>query len=417
MVTSVTNFAARDAADVEEIIRAAGAGSRPLEIVGRGTKRALGRPVAAEAALDLSALDKITLYEPEELVLTVEAGAPVDAVVAALAAMNQELAFEPMDVSGLLGATGGGTIAGMLATGFAGPRRVKAGGARDHFLGATAVSGFGETFKSGGRVVKNVTGYDLCKLLAGSWGTLAVMTEVTLKVSPKAETEVTLVLDGPAGEAAGRAMTAALGSSCDVSGAAHFPASALRGPLSLGAGGTLGAERAATLMRLEGIAVSVAERAETLRAMLSGSGKVERLDAADSAALWRRVRDVEPFSRAGPLSAWSLWRIVCPPARGCRLGEEIARACGGDAVIDWGGGLIWLAVPPSADAFATLVREAVAAAGGHAMLFRADAAMRGQVPVFGPLGDGIAVLNRAIKANFDPLAILNPGRMYAGGAS
>ncbi len=417
MVTAVTTLTARDAADVEEIIRAAGAGRRPLEIIGRGTKRALGCPVASEAMLDLSALDKITLYEPEELVLTVEAGAPIEAVLAALAERNQQLAFEPMDVSGLLGATGRGTIAGMLATAFAGPRRVKAGGARDHFLGASAVSGFGETFKSGGRVVKNVTGYDLCKLLAGSWGTLAVMTEVTLKVSPDAETEVTLVLDGVTGEAAGKAMTAALGSSCDVSGAAHIPASALRGPLALGGGGALDPARAATLLRLEGIAVSVAERAEILRAMLSGFGKVERLDAADSMALWRRVRDVDAFSLAGPLGAWSLWRIVCPPARGCRLGEDIARACGGDAVIDWGGGLIWLAVPPSPDAFATSVRGAVAAAGGHAMLFRADAAMRAAVPAFAPLDAGIAKLNRAIKANFDPLAILNPGRMDAGGAS
>lgn len=417
MVTAVTTLTARDAADVEEIIRAAGAGRRPLEIIGRGTKRALGRPVASEAMLDLSALDKITLYEPEELVLTVEAGAPIEAVLAALAERNQQLAFEPMDVSGLLGATGRGTIAGMLATAFAGPRRVKAGGARDHFLGASAVSGFGETFKSGGRVVKNVTGYDLCKLLAGSWGTLAVMTEVTLKVSPDAETEVTLVLDGVTGEAAGKAMTAALGSSCDVSGAAHIPASALRGPLALGGGGALDPARAATLLRLEGIAVSVAERAEILRAMLSGFGKVERLDAADSMALWRRVRDVDAFSLAGPLGAWSLWRIVCPPARGCRLGEDIARACGGDALIDWGGGLIWLAVPPSPDAFATSVRGAVAAAGGHAMLFRADAAMRAAVPAFAPLDAGIAKLNRAIKANFDPLAILNPGRMDAGGGS
>lgn len=417
MVTSVTTLTARDAADVEEIIRAAAAGRRALEIIGRGTKRALGRPVASEAMLDLSALDKITLYEPEELVLTVEAGAPIEAVLAALAERNQQLAFEPMDVSGLLGATGRGTIAGMLATAFAGPRRVKAGGARDHFLGASAVSGFGETFESGGRVVKNVTGYDLCKLLAGSWGTLAVMTEVTLKVSPDAETEVTLVLDGVTGEVAGKAMTAALGSSCDVSGAAHIPASALRGPLALGGGGALDPARAATLLRLEGIAVSVAERAEILRAMLSGFGKVERLDAADSMALWRRVRDVDAFSLAGPLGAWSLWRIVCPPARGCRLAEDIAGACGGDALIDWGGGLIWLAVPPSPDAFATSVRGAVAAAGGHAMLFRADAAMRAAVPAFAPLDAGIAKLNRAIKANFDPLAILNPGRMDAGGAS
>jgi glycolate oxidase FAD binding subunit len=401
-------LAIQEPGEIEEVIRVSMAARRTLEITGGGSKRAIGCPVGADAVLDLSALDRITLYEPEELVLTVQAGARLDAVAAVLAERNQELAFEPMDVSPLTGSSGSGTIGGMLSVGFAGPRRLKAGGPRDHFLGASAVSGHGETIKAGGRVVKNVTGYDMCKLLAGSWGTLAVMTEVTLKVMPRAESETTLVLSGLAEADAGRAMTAALGSPCDVSGAAHIPASALRG-----LGGRLGAldGRAATLLRVEGIAVSVASRADVLATTLSAFGAIERVEGVESAALWRAVRDVEPMALTGPLGAWAVWRIVCPPVAGCGLARELAGTCGGDALIDWGGGLVWLAVPPAPDAFASLVRGAAGAAGGHAMLFRAEETLRRQVPVFEPLPSGIAALNRGIKTNFDPLGILNPGRM------
>ena len=214
----------RDAADVEAAVRAAIAAEQPVEIVGHGSKRSVGHAMATNAVLDVSALNAVTSYEPNELIVTVQAGAPLSDVLSLIDSKNQEFAFDPMDTSVLLGtAAGQGTIGGMIGAGLAGPRRIKAGGARDHLLGAHAVSGFGDSFKAGGRVVKNVTGYDLCKLLAGSWGTLAVMTEVTLKVMPKAEAERTLVLRGLDDVAANRAMTAALGSPYDVSAAAHVP--------------------------------------------------------------------------------------------------------------------------------------------------------------------------------------------------
>src|SRR5262245_2838718 len=182
----------RDAGDVTAAVQWALANSKTLEIVGQGSKRALGRPAQTDATLDLSAIAGVTLYEPEELVLSARAGTLLAEIERLVAANNQELAFEPMDYGPLLGAAPGqGTIGGALATNLSGPRRLKAGAARDHFLGVTAVSGHGRAFKSGGRVVKNVTGYDLCKLLAGSWGTLAVMTDVTLKTLPRAETEAT----------------------------------------------------------------------------------------------------------------------------------------------------------------------------------------------------------------------------------
>ena len=234
---AVDTLKVRDAKDVEEVVRAAIASEQPLEIIGHGTKRAIGHPMATNAVLDLSALNAVSAYEPNELIITVQAGAPLADVQSLINSKNQQFAFEPMDTSALLGVSGNGTIGGMIGAGLAGPRRIKAGGARDHLLGAHAVSGFGDSFKTGGRVVKNVTGYDLCKLLAGSWGTLAVMTEVTLKVMPKPESERTLVLAGLDDVTANRAMTAALGSPYDVSGAAHLPNSAFR-PATRRAGGS-----------------------------------------------------------------------------------------------------------------------------------------------------------------------------------
>ena len=215
----------RDAAEVEQAVQWALADNKTLEVVGRGSKRAIGRAAQWDATLDLSGLSEITLYEPAELVLSAKAGTPLVEIETLLAANAQELAFEPADYGPLLGVpSGAGTIGGVIAGNLSGPRRLKAGAARDHFLGVTAVSGRGETFKSGGRVVKNVTGYDLCKLLAGSWGTLAAMTEVTVKTLPRAETEETLLVLARDGATAAMAMTAAMGSYADVSGAAYLPA-------------------------------------------------------------------------------------------------------------------------------------------------------------------------------------------------
>src|SRR5207237_1158261 len=211
-----------------QVVRAAIASEQPLEIVGHGSKRGIGQPMATNAVLDLSALNAIAAYEPNELIVTVQAGAPLADVQSLIDSKNQQFAFEPVDTSRLLGGPAIGTIGGMIGAGLAGPRRIKAGGARDHLLGAHAVSGFGDSFKTGGKVVKNVTGYDLCKLLAGSWGTLAVMTEMTLKVMPRPEAERTLLLRGLDELTANRAMTAALGSPFDVSAAAHLPNSVFR---------------------------------------------------------------------------------------------------------------------------------------------------------------------------------------------
>ncbi len=402
---------ARDAKDVEQVVRDALAAEQPLEIIGHGSKRAIGRPMATNALLDLSALNAVTSYEPNELIITLQAGAPMADVQSLIDAKNQQFAFDPMDTALLLGTPpGAGTIGGVVAAGLAGPRRIKAGGARDHLLGAHAVSGFGESFKAGGRVVKNVTGYDLCKLMAGSWGTLSVITEMTLKVLPKAESERTLVLYGLDDGAANRAMTAALGSPFDVSGVAHLPASPLRGADDM-PGVLAEASRPVTLVRLEGIGASVVDRARSVGRVLESFGAADLIEDDASAEVWAAIRDVAPFAAAGPLGAWPVWRIVCPPASGGALGQALARETGGEVIYDWGGGLIWAALPPAADAHAAMLRARLGPAGGHAVLIRGAEDIRSTVDVFHPQPDGIAALNRRVKASFDPKDILNRGRM------
>jgi glycolate oxidase FAD binding subunit len=389
----------RDARDVEAAVEWALAEAKTLEIVGHGSKRGIGRAAQWDLSLDLSGLSGVTLYEPEELVLSAKAGTPLAEIEKLLADHNQELAFEPMDYGPLFGAPGGrGTIGGALAANLSGPRRIKAGAARDHFLGFMAVSGRAETFKSGGRVVKNVTGYDLCKVMAGSWGTLGAMTDVTVKVLPRAETEQTLLVLGLDDAKAAQAMSAAMGSPNDVSGAAHLPA-----PVALR---VTGAGRAVTALRVEGVAPSVAHRMNSLETLLKPFGALATLDEATSRPFWRSVRDVMPFANDDRV----VWRISAAPSRG----HEIAAAVGeGEYFFDWAGGLIWLALPSLHDGGAARVRSAVAG-NGHATLIRAPAGLRASVAVFEPQTQGLAALTRRVKESFDPKGVLTPGRMYAG---
>jgi glycolate oxidase FAD binding subunit len=398
----------RDAKEVEDAVRWALDGGRALEIIGAGSKRTIGRPNQTELTLDLSALSGVTLYEPEELILTAKAGTPIAEIEALVASKNQQLAFEPMDYGSILGGpVGQGTIGGVLAANLSGPRRIKAGAARDHFLGFQAVSGRGETFKSGGRVVKNVTGYDLCKLLAGSWGTLAAMTEVTIKTLPKAETEETLLVLGLDDNAAIRAMIAALGSAGEVSGAAHLPTA-----VALRVQGHIH-RTAITAFRIEGVAPSVAHRKLALEQLLRRQGEFDLLSDAESQAFWRSVRDVLPFVPTGA-GERPLWRISTAPSKGAEVAAAIAGEAGAQVLYDWGGGLIWVELLAAADAGAAVVHRVVAAAGGHATLVRASAAVRAAVHVFTPQDAALAALTKRVKESFDPKGVLNPGRMWAG---
>src|SRR6478736_10183677 len=400
----------RDAKEVEEAVRWALGNDKPLELAGQGTKRAIGRPSQTDLTLDLSDLVGVTLYEPMELVLSARAGTPLAEIEALLEKNNQELAFEPMDYGPLFGGEADrGTLGGAIAANLSGPRRIKSGAARDHFLGITAVTGRGETIKSGGRVVKNVTGYDLCKLLAGSWGTLAAMTEVTIKVLPAAETEETLLIRGLEPARAVEAMTSAMGSACDVSGAAHLPSDvAASVPAVAGAGGGV------TALRLEGFSPSVAHRRGALQGLMKPFGDLAMFDAPVSRAFWQAVRDVIPFACSRNGIERPLWRISTAPNRGAELGAALAKRAGAQVLYDWAGGLIWLALAASDDAGAARIGPAVAATGGHATLIRAPAAVRAAIDVFAPQEAGLAALTKRVKEGFDPKGVLNPGRMWAG---
>ena len=406
---STENLQPRDAAEVGEAMRWALSGGKALELIGRGSKRAIGRAAQWDATLDLSGLSGVTLYEPEELVLSAKAGTPLAEIEALVAASGQELAFEPMDYGPLLGvAAGVGSIGGVLAANLSGPRRIKAGAARDHFLGVNAVSGRGETFKSGGRVVKNVTGYDLCKLIAGSWGTLAAMTDITIKTLPRAETEETILVIGLDDAAAGKAMAAAVGSFADVSAAAHLPA-----PVAARIAESASAHAAVTAFRLEGVPPSIAHRKDVLQKLAAPFGTLAALGEGPSRALWRAIRDVVPFAATSVAERY-VWRLSTVPSHGAEVGRALVEQAQADVLYDWAGGLIWAALPPADDAQAPLVRAAVAAAGGHATLIRAPAAVRAAVEVFEPEPAGLAALTKRVRESFDPSGVLNRGRMWAG---
>jgi glycolate oxidase FAD binding subunit len=401
------------AAQATEAVRWALSAEEPLELLGSGSRRGLGRPVQAGHLLDLSGLSGITAYEPEELVLTARAGTPMAEIRAALAERSQHLAFEPPEPSGAgagAGAGGGpggepgggGTLGGLVACGLAGPRRLSAGSVRDHVLGIKGVSGRGEVYKAGGRVVKNVTGYDLPKLMAGSFGTLTALTELTIKVLPAPEDTATLLLAGLDDAAAVAALGRALGSPHDVSGAAHLPAG-VAARSAVAAVARLGG--AATLVRVEGFAPSVTARVAALKEELRADAV---LDRTDSLALWREVRDAAWFGEAGD-DARALWKLSVPPAAGPSVLAAIRRTLDVEAAFDWGGGLVWLVTPPDA---AGAIRAAVGS-GGHATLVRAPAAVRAAVEVFPPLSEPVRTLTRRVKDSFDPKGILNPGRLYA----
>ncbi len=377
-----------------EVSEAIGAARRPLRIIGGATRQDLGQPVAG-SAFHTRHLAGIVHYEPAALTLVVKTGTSMAEIEALLAKNQQRLAFEPMDHRPLLGATGTPSIGGVVACNISGPRRIQAGACRDFLLGVRFVDGMGNIVKSGGRVMKNVTGLDLVKLLAGSFGTLGILTEVAIKVLPEPQAVADLVLRDLSDQAAIAALAQALGSPFDISGAAHWPG-----------------ERQ-TFLRLEGFADSVTHRAEKLRALLGSFGRAEiRSDPDLVTASWRAIRDVSAFAgRPG-----AVWKIAVKPSSGGDLVARVrARVPGCEALYDWGGGLCWLLVEETGDAQAAVIRASVqSVGGGHATLVRAAVETRRAVPVFQPETAEIRRICAGIRQKFDPRGILNSGIMAAG---
>ena len=379
-----------------EAVKAARAGGEPLLVEGGGSKRGMLRPVQAARTLTTRGLAGTTLYAPQELIVSARAGTPIPALEATLAEGRQMIVSEPPDLSALLGG-GAPTLGGIVASNLSGPRRVAWGATRDHVMGVRAINGAGELIRSGGRVLKNVTGLDLCKLLSGSHGTLAVLTEITLKVLPAAERTGSLMLAGLDAAAGVAALSAALGSPYGVSGAAWLPVEAAAriqagpGPLAI--------------IRIEDFAPSVAYRLGRLATDLATHGPAEVLDDVASKAAWRAIRDAVPLANE-PGDA--VWRVSVRPSAGPGLVAAIT-AAGGRCFLDWGGGLAWVAGPPG-------MHDAVRAAAGRGTwtVMRAPEPLRAAMHVVPPEVSALAAITRRVKAAMDPAGILNPGRVYAG---
>lgn len=400
-------FAPRDERDVADLVAQAAGSQTPLEIAGYRSKRLIGRPTNAGACLSTGDLNGVTLYEPGELVISARPGTSLAQIESLLAANNQELAFEPADMSRTVNKRAlGVSIGGVIATNASGPKRILRGAARDHLIGVRAVNGRGEAIKSGGRVMKNVTGVDLAKALAGSWGTLGVLTEVTMKVLPKAEETRTLIFMNLPDEAAVGLMCAALGSPYEVSGAVHLQtpfAKRLADRDLAGVGFPISA------IRLETFSASMAYRADKLRRTLAPFGDVYELDHPRSLAFWNDIRSLSHLA-----GDWPLWRITVSPAKAAQLVASLRAIVDCRAAFDWSGGLIWLEAPPSMDANAADLRRVIGQFGADAMLIRAEPQVRAAVEVFQPLPEVNMNLIRGLKRAFDPEGVLNPGRMYAG---
>ncbi|NOC85466.1 glycolate oxidase subunit GlcE [Ruegeria sp. HKCCD6428] len=349
--------------------------SGPVRIAGGGTRGVTGR----EPELKVSGLSGITLYEPGALTLVAKAGTPLAEIEAALDGEGQQLAFEPMDHRGLLEIRGNPTIGGVVAANISGPRRIQAGACRDYLLGVRFVDGRGQVIRNGGRVMKNVTGYDLVKLMGGSWGTLGVVTEVSLKVLPKPERSSTLSVAVSDIGVAVRVLSAALKSPFEVTGAAYDP------------------NLQKALIRVEGFEDSVAYRTSRLTSELEGFGDVA--EESKSEALWAGIRDVHPFQG----KEGDVWRLSVKPGDAAEIS---ARAEADQALFDWGGGLVWLRVPAGTD-----VRARLGAFSGHATLVRSDHATFGKLGRFHPESTSISALTKGLRAKFDPRGLFNPGLM------
>jgi glycolate oxidase FAD binding subunit len=396
-------------AELADLITRAASQKLPLEIRGNGSKHWIGRPMQVATRLSTGEMRGITLYEPTELVLSARSGTPLAEIEALLDKNGQELPFEPHYLEQLSPgeARGPVTVGGVIAANSSGPRRILRGSARDHVIGIRAVNGLGEIIKSGGRVMKNVTGYDLGRGIAGSWGTLAVLTEITLKVLPKAEEMRTLIFLNLPDEGAVTAMCRAVGSAFEISGTVHLQVpfvERLQDPDIAKLG------RSVTALRVENFSASLDYRVARLHEELRPFGAIYELDDGRSRAFWRDIRGLTFLAS----SDWPLWRITTAPDKGAKVVAALRAQLDCRAAFEWSGGLIWLEVSPATDAGATVLRRVIAEFQADAMLVRAGAPARAAVDVFQPLAEVNMMLIRRLKEAFDPHRILNPGRMYAG---
>ncbi|MCP4185762.1 MAG: glycolate oxidase subunit GlcE [Hyphomicrobiales bacterium] len=379
--------------ELAEFVRGAVASKSKLRIVGGGSKQALGNSVTGKH-VSTSKLHGIVLYEPASLTIVADAGTPLEELEDELSGNGQHLPFEPSDYRNLLGSSGEPTIGAVVACGISGPRRIQTGSCRDSLIGVRFINGDGDVIKSGGRVMKNVTGYDLVKLLAGSYGTLGIITQVSFKLLPAPEKTATVILYDMDDNQAVGAMSKALGSPFDLSGAAHMPK---------------GKNQSMTLIRLEGFEKSVDYRAQKLAESLSHFGEVEiESDSEIAKKRWKQINNIEAFAnRPG-----AVWRLSLKPGDSPGVINAISQSREIEVLYDWGGGLVWLLTPIIDNCGEKIIRNCVNQVGGHSTLIRAPKEnFTGNA--FHPQSDIVEKISTNLRLQFDPHSILNSGKMSA----
>ena len=386
----------------------------PIELIGSGSKRKIGKPLQCSKTLSLTKLNGIIEYLPEELYIKVKACTSIQQIEEELKKNKQQLAFEPIDFGYLFnGKSNCGTAAGQVACNISGSRRFKVGSVRDHVLGFRGVNGKGEIIKSGGNVVKNVTGYDLSKLVCGSYGTLIALTEITFKVLPAPEVSKTLIIHDQKIEAATFLLEQAISSSNDVSGAAFFPIEPkVPGCVmniektfklnDLKYGGSL------TTIRIEGSKKSINLRIQNLIDELKiVNFNISILDTYQSEIFWNKVKSLEFFSS----SKNNILRIVIPPSECVQLVYQLSNKF--KYYLDWGGALMWMEAFELSEEMFESIRKKVVKHGGYVTMIKNSDYLPYVEDVF-TINRGRFDISQNIKKSFDPKRILNPGKMYTG---
>jgi len=392
--------------DLQEIIKYCYKKDLPIEIVGSGTKSEIGKKLQCAKILDMSNISGILEYKPEELYITVKAGTPIKIVNDELKKNNQYLAFEPINFSEIFKKDlNEGTIGGTLSCNFSGSRRFKVGSARDHILGFKGYNGKGEKIKSGGTVVKNVTGYDLSKLVTGSFGTLLALSEITLKVLPLQTDTKTIIISDLALEHSMGIMGSSLSSSHDPSGAVFYPGS-LRNNFTFN---DLTHQGSITAIRIEGTKISTEQKANNFFKDLSlEEKKTTILDKTQSEIFWEDTRALKVFSK----SQKNILRVVIPPSETVNLITRL-KTFHPSYFIDWGGSLIWLELDYLSNQKVDQIRRRVLNAGGYLTVIKSPANIKSSYEIF--TIDPIKFkISQNLKKSFDPKRIFNPGKMYTG---
>ena len=392
--------------EIAEIIKNCYKKSIPLEINGTKSKNKIGRNFQSEKTLDLSGYSGIIEYKPEELYIKVKAGTPLKEILEAIDKNNQQLAFEPIDFGFLFeGKSNGGTIGGVVACNFAGPRRFKVGSARDHVLGFQGINGKGEIIKSGGTVVKNVTGYDLCKLVSGSYGTLTVLTELSIKVLPKSDSSKTLIINNPHIKKAMEYLGAALSSSTDPSGGVFYPERFENNFVF----NDLTHKGALTAIRIEGPTNSVDQRISRLVKELSLlENEYSVLDNFQTDLFWSKTRNLEVFSNLKN----NLLRVIVPVSETLNVIQKLKKY-EINYFLDWGGNLIWLELETISLKILREIKEITQEHSGYFTIIKLEDDLKASADIF--TIDPIKYkISEKIKKSFDPKRIFNPGKMYSG---